>query len=144
MDKIIIPQVVGRWTITVTTSSWPMMRGSLLSDFTTTYKSHGSLCRMHSLHSKCICDLFAHSLGLNLWLGCSGPPTVPMWYAKQECIVNIKLWFVCTGKSSFYSCTVLTLPDTSVGLLVTAVPSIRIYGARQCLAFHRAQDNDEL
>ena len=44
----------------------------------------------------------------------------------KECIVHRKLWFVLTGKTSSFNYTVLTLPDTSVGLLVTAAPSITI------------------
>ena len=47
------------------------------------YTNHSFLCTMHSLQSKCTCDLFGHPLGLNLWLWCSGPPTLPMCYAKQ-------------------------------------------------------------
>ena len=41
------------------------------------HTNHSFLCTMHSLPSKCTCELFAHPLGLNLWLCCRGPPTLP-------------------------------------------------------------------
>ena len=34
----------------------------------TVHANHSFLCTMHSLQSKCTCELFAHPLGLNLWL----------------------------------------------------------------------------
>ena len=46
-------------------------------------------CTIHSLQSKCTSDLFDTTLGLNLWLWCSGPPTLPMCYANQlKSLVN--------------------------------------------------------
>ena len=50
-----------------------------------------------------------------------------------------KLWFVLTGKTSSFNYTVLTLPDTSVGLLVTAAPPVAT--TRSILGVLLVEDN---
>ena len=46
---------------------------------TPVHTNHSSLCTMHSLQSKCTCELFAHPLVLNIWL--------------LHCALHRKVWF---------------------------------------------------
>ena len=57
---------------------------------------------MHFLQSKCACDLFGHPLGLNLWLWYSGPPSLPICYAKQLWMIKwCEIMMVLPGRGVF-------------------------------------------
>ena len=84
---------------------------------------------MHSLQSKCICDLFGHPLGLNLRLWCSGPPTLPMFYAKQlkSLVESQEFQALQTQAKQLHSADQAAIViEGAVGLLVTGAPSITI------------------
>ena len=61
-----------------------------------------SLCTRHSLQNKCTCDFFGHPLGLNLWLWYSGPPSLPICYAKQLWMMKwCEIMMVLPGRGVF-------------------------------------------
>ena len=64
-----------------------------------------SWCTMHSLQSKCTCELFAYPLGLNLCFWCSGPPTIYQCGLQS----SLKVWWNSRPSKPKLNCSCIVL-----------------------------------
>ena len=69
---------------------------------------------------------FGHPLGLNLRLWCSGPPTLPIFYAKQlKSLVKFQALQIQAEQLHSADQAAIVI-EGAVGLLLTAAPTITI------------------